>query len=493
MTTDVIIPFPEDLVHNDLVENNLPASDDPSVSPTPSSPDDSDENDVNTSDSTWATTLGKEFRSSFLFQSSCYLPDDDGTESETSHSQRTPTKTLREYPLSLLHRDEQYSKRQQSSLLHESISGTSISSILKISTPNSDNSQQPRRVMFYDDGDDNLNNMNSNIHPSNPGEDEGEEKSPWAGINRISVPLHHKFHSLPQIPTVKFTTNSTTTLDDVYHSQQPQWQQQEQQDQLQQYGDEEDPGTVASEMQYNNIDVWTRKRRQRVCIFSILFLVLCSMSVALTCGTTQCGRDIREEHSSAATSPTNASSPTVKLNESLSPIMAPARQKQPSEQTTPTMLTQTVLTIPPTISPTVTHEIIVIDSTEQLYRAVDAYLLYRYNKTTVETDDNDYFNTPIGQWDVSRLRNFTSVFSALRNPMVQQYFNADIGMWDTSNAVTMEQMFYGSEKWVKGNISHWRTSNVTNMKEMFARASNFNDDLSFWDVSKVTTMEGMCK
>ena len=483
MTTDVIIPFPEDLVFSDLVESNLPPTDVPSSSPTPSSPDDSEENDINTSDSTWTTTGGKEFRSSFLFQSSCYLPDDDGTESETSYSQHTPTNTSTEYPLSLLHRDEAFSKR-----LHQTMNATSMSSILKISPPNAENPQHPRRVMFHDYDDDNLNTINSRINLVKPGEgNDGEEKSSWTGLNQVAVPLHQQFHSLPQIPISSTNKITRSFIDEAY---QPQWHHQQQQDQLQQFVDEEDPGTVASELQYDNNDSWKRKRRQRMCVLSILFLVLASMSVAVTCGMTQCGRDNREELSSNQSSPNNSSFP---LNESLSPTMAPSKLQSQFEQTTPTMINQSRLTIPPSIAPTAIHAKIIIYSTEQLYRAVDAYLLYLYNKTILRTDDNDYYNTPIEQWDVSRVSDFTSVFSLLRNPLVQQHFNADIGMWDTSNAVTMEQMFYGAEGWVNGNIGGWKTSNVTNMKEMFARASHFNDDISRWDVSKVTTMEGMCK
>ncbi|MGY8940329.1 MAG: BspA family leucine-rich repeat surface protein, partial [Flavobacteriales bacterium] len=41
------------------------------------------------------------------------------------------------------------------------------------------------------------------------------------------------------------------------------------------------------------------------------------------------------------------------------------------------------------------------------------------------------------------------------------------------------------------NISSWDVSNVTTMRMMFHRASSFNQDISAWDVSKVTSMRSM--
>ena len=35
-------------------------------------------------------------------------------------------------------------------------------------------------------------------------------------------------------------------------------------------------------------------------------------------------------------------------------------------------------------------------------------------------------------------------------------------------------------------ISNWDVSNVTNMMDMFYKASNFNQDISNWDLSNLT-------
>ena len=54
----------------------------------------------------------------------------------------------------------------------------------------------------------------------------------------------------------------------------------------------------------------------------------------------------------------------------------------------------------------------------------------------------------------------------------------------------MDEMFYESE--FNRDISKWDVSNVRNMNEMFKK-SKFNGDISKWDVSKVTDMEEMFK
>ena len=40
------------------------------------------------------------------------------------------------------------------------------------------------------------------------------------------------------------------------------------------------------------------------------------------------------------------------------------------------------------------------------------------------------------------------------------------------------------------DISFWDTSNITDMQYLFAEAEYFNDDISSWNVSAVTTFKG---
>ena len=67
-------------------------------------------------------------------------------------------------------------------------------------------------------------------------------------------------------------------------------------------------------------------------------------------------------------------------------------------------------------------------------------------------------------------------------------FNGDISQWDVSNVEDMSNMFEGSK--FNGNISKWDVSNVTDMSKMF-RKSVFNGDISQWNVSKVFDMSNM--
>eukprot|EP00978_Attheya_sp_CCMP212_P004840 scaffold10634_cov83-Attheya_sp.AAC.3 len=54
----------------------------------------------------------------------------------------------------------------------------------------------------------------------------------------------------------------------------------------------------------------------------------------------------------------------------------------------------------------------------------------------------------------------------------------------------MQYMFNGASAFNQ-DLSAWDVSNVTTMQEMFQGASVFNQDLSAWDASSVTTMKYM--
>jgi len=67
-------------------------------------------------------------------------------------------------------------------------------------------------------------------------------------------------------------------------------------------------------------------------------------------------------------------------------------------------------------------------------------------------------------------------------------FNGDISNWDVSNVTNMYSMFKGSQ--FNGDISNWDVSKVKKMEMMFL-SSPFNGDISDWDVSNVNDMSTM--
>ena len=58
-------------------------------------------------------------------------------------------------------------------------------------------------------------------------------------------------------------------------------------------------------------------------------------------------------------------------------------------------------------------------------------------------------------------------------------FDDDISAWDTSSVTTMDCMFYGQSSFNQP-LNDWRVDNVTNMSYMFYGARSFNQPLGDW-------------
>jgi len=65
-----------------------------------------------------------------------------------------------------------------------------------------------------------------------------------------------------------------------------------------------------------------------------------------------------------------------------------------------------------------------------------------------------------------------------------------ISEWDVSEVTSMEGLFEGATDF-NGDITSWNVGAVTNMERMFKGCVVFNQDLSAWNVSEVTSMEGL--
>jgi len=69
-------------------------------------------------------------------------------------------------------------------------------------------------------------------------------------------------------------------------------------------------------------------------------------------------------------------------------------------------------------------------------------------------------------------------------------FNQDISSWDVSNVTTMEYMFAEADLFNQ-DISIWDVSNVISLCGMFANATSFNQPIGNWDVSNNECLAAM--
>jgi gliding motility-associated-like protein len=94
------------------------------------------------------------------------------------------------------------------------------------------------------------------------------------------------------------------------------------------------------------------------------------------------------------------------------------------------------------------------------------------------------FNQNINNWDVGSVTNFESIFRSAED------FNQPLNNWNinTGSNVNMKQMFMSSD--FNKDISSWDVSKVTNMQETF-KSTPFDQDISSWNVSSLKNASSM--
>lgn len=83
--------------------------------------------------------------------------------------------------------------------------------------------------------------------------------------------------------------------------------------------------------------------------------------------------------------------------------------------------------------------------------------------------------------DLTQCRSLLGVFEGATN------FNGDISNWDVSNVRSMKGMFMGAKSFNQP-LNNWDVSNVKDMGQTFQQAEAFNQPLNNWDVSNVIEM-----
>eukprot|EP00588_Corethron_pennatum_P023053 CAMPEP_0194319340 /NCGR_PEP_ID=MMETSP0171-20130528/15798_1 /TAXON_ID=218684 /ORGANISM="Corethron pennatum, Strain L29A3" /LENGTH=375 /DNA_ID=CAMNT_0039076521 /DNA_START=53 /DNA_END=1181 /DNA_ORIENTATION=- len=102
---------------------------------------------------------------------------------------------------------------------------------------------------------------------------------------------------------------------------------------------------------------------------------------------------------------------------------------------------------------------------------------------------------PIEIWPTCQVTSFNKLFYYAKD------FNEDLSGWDVSSVTSMQSCFAGATYFTvtnnpllysassfNGGISEWDTSRVESMRGMFSHAVSFNVNLSGWDVARVETM-----
>mmetsp|Transcript_3482 Transcript_3482/g.8276 ORF Transcript_3482/g.8276 Transcript_3482/m.8276 type:complete len:1163 (-) Transcript_3482:200-3688(-) len=100
---------------------------------------------------------------------------------------------------------------------------------------------------------------------------------------------------------------------------------------------------------------------------------------------------------------------------------------------------------------------------------------------------------PIGEWNVSQIENFGTLFSFRRNELTALFVdeNVDLSRWDTSRATNTQDMFLGCQQ-MDMDFSNWQVDRVTKFNGMFEGCTKFQGiGLSNWQVVRGQLFQSM--
>ena len=101
------------------------------------------------------------------------------------------------------------------------------------------------------------------------------------------------------------------------------------------------------------------------------------------------------------------------------------------------------------------------------HAAIDLCLTFNNGKYRKDgACESLHYGGRIGDWDVSRVTNFTQAF------MNRAEFNADLSRWNTSSAKSFDSMFKNATAF-NGDVSKWKTESEATKDEMFHGAVAF--------------------
>ena len=96
------------------------------------------------------------------------------------------------------------------------------------------------------------------------------------------------------------------------------------------------------------------------------------------------------------------------------------------------------------------------------------------------------YNQPLDNWDVSGITDMSILFW-------NSEFNQDISGWDVSSVTDMTGMFQGNQAKFNQPIGNWDTSSVVDMQSMFNGNIIFDQDISTWPTTTPVIVDKMFK